>query len=144
MDENVKNTPGKVIRTIGDFLCENFINDVTEEIIVSKRLKDYKFKINAMSGDQFADYQKVATKLGRHGKVEFDGKKFNELLILNHCVEPCFRDVVLIEKAGCKTPEQLMNKVLLAGEINSIVERISTLSGFDSSLDELVEDAKNS
>lgn len=130
-----------------DFLVSNPIDNLTEEVIVSDRFTDcdkiMKFKIKAVSPDEFSELQKQCTKVGKKGKVNFDSKMFNDQLIINYTVEPNFKDADAIKKAGCMTPEQLLNKVLLAGEVATLVEEISTLSGFDKDLETLREDAKN-
>lgn len=130
-----------------DFLVSNPTENLTEEIIVSDRFKDgeeiLKFKIKAVSPEDFSDLQKQCTKVGKKGKVNFDSKMFNEQLVINYTVDPNFRDAESIKKAGCMTPEQLLNKVLLAGEVATLVEEISALSGFDRDLESLREEAKN-
>ncbi|MDU2591713.1 MAG: hypothetical protein E7C86_03750 [Paeniclostridium sordellii] len=130
-----------------DFLVSNPIENLTEDIIISDRFKVreeiLKFKIKAVSPDEFSELQKQCTKVGKKGKVNFDSKMFNEQLVINYTVDPNFRDAESIKKAGCMTPEQFLNKVLLAGEVATLVEEISTLSGFDKDLDSLREDAKN-
>jgi hypothetical protein len=130
-----------------DFLVSNPTENLTEEIIVSDRFKDgkeiLKFKIKAVSPDEFSDLQKQCTKVGKKGKVNFDSKMFNEQLVINYTVDPNFRNAETIKKAGCMTPEQFLNKVLLAGEVATLVEEISSLSGFDKDLESLREEAKN-
>lgn len=130
-----------------DFLVSNPIENLTEDIIISDRFKVgeeiLKFKIKAVSPDEFSELQKQCTKVGKKGKVNFDSKMFNDQLVINYTVEPNFRDAEAIKRAGCMTPEQFLNKVLLAGEVAALVEEISTLSGFDKDLDSLREDAKN-
>ena len=127
-----------------DFLVENPVDDVTEQVVVSQRLAKFPFTIKAMSGPDFSTYQKRATKYSKNKKVEFDTKMFNEQVVLNHTVEPNFRDAEAIKKAGCLTPEQFLYKSLLAGEIAELAQRISALSGFDEDIDAGVEEAKNS
>jgi len=131
-----------------DFLLANPVNTIEEEVVVSKRLKDadgnlLKFKIKPMLNEEYLEYQNQCTVPKKGGKIEFNTKKFNQLLILNHTVEPNFRNAELIEQAGVRTPEQLLNKVLLAGEIQVLSEQIRNISGFEDSLDDLVEEAKN-
>lgn len=126
------------------FLVENPVDNLTEEVIVSPRLAKFPFKIKGMTGPEFSEYQKLATKIARHKKVEFDSKVFNELVVVNHTVEPNFKDADSIKKAGCQTPEQFMYKSLLAGEISELAQRISALSGFDNDMEDTVEEAKNS
>ncbi|MDU7067850.1 MAG: phage portal protein [Clostridium perfringens] len=130
-----------------DFLINNTIENLTEEVVISDRFKVdgeiLKFKIKAVTPDEFSDLQKQCTKIGKKGKMNFDSKMFNEQLIVNYTVEPNFKDAESIKRAGCITPEQLLNKTLLAGEVATLVEQISTLSGFDKDLEELREEAKN-
>ena len=127
-----------------DFLIENPVDNLTDEVVVSQRLAKFPFKISGMTGPQFSEYQKLSTKIGRHKKVEFDNKKFNEMVVLNHTIEPNFRDAESIKKANCQSPEQFLYKSLLAGEIAELAQQISGLSGFDKDMEETVEEAKNS
>lgn len=130
-----------------DFLLSNNIDNLTEEVIVSDRFKVegeiLKFKIKAVTPEQFSDLQKQCTKVAKKGKVSFDSKVFNEQLIINYTLEPNFKDAESIQKGGCVSPEQLLNRVLLAGEVITLSEEISRLSGFDKDLDEIRDEAKN-
>jgi hypothetical protein len=126
------------------FLIDNPVDNLTDEVIVSARLAKFPFKIKGMTGPEFSEYQKLSTKISRHKKVEFDSKIFNELVVLNHTLEPNFRDAESIKKAGCQTPEQFLYKSLLAGEINELAQQITALSGFDKDIEDTVEEAKNS
>lgn len=130
--------------TLQNFLLENQINDVTSQILVSPRLRGNPFTIRAMTGKEFNEYQQAATKIHKGQRVDFNSALFREKVIINHTVEPNFKDADFIKKAGCVTPEQLLNKVLLAGEIAELSNQISILSGFDTDMDEMVEEAKNS
>lgn len=127
-----------------DFLLENPINDLTEQVTLSARLKDHPFTIRAMTGEEFSDYQRQASRIIKGKNVEFDSRRFQEAVILNHTLEPDFKNAELLKKAGCMTPAQFMYKVLLAGEIAELVQKISALSGFDQSMDDMVAEAKNS
>jgi hypothetical protein len=105
-----------------------------------------KFKIKAMTNDEFEEIRKAAasisTKKGKRS-ISFDTKRFNELVVINNTIDPNFKDAESIKKLGCITPEQYLNKVLLAGEIVELSQQIQTLSGFELEIDELVEEAKN-
>ncbi len=127
-----------------EFLAETPVDNITEEIVVSARLAQFKFKIRAMTGPEFSEYQKQATRIEGNKKVKFDSKLFNELTVINHTMDPNFRDAEAIKKAGCTTPEQFLYRSLLAGEIAELSQQISKLSGFDKELQEVVEEAKNS
>lgn len=126
------------------FLMDNPVDNITAEVKVSDRLNTFPFKIRGMSGKEFADYQKLSTTIGKHNKVNFDSKLFNEQVIINHTVEPNFKDAEMLKKAGCVSPEQFLYKFLLAGEIAELSKQISSLSGFDRDLEDTVDEAKNS
>lgn len=135
-----------------EFLLEN-ADIITKEVEVpvSPRFKDedgnlLKFKIKPMSGDDFGRYQKQCTSItinNRKKETKFDSAKFNIMSIVNHCVDPCFKDADLLKGLGVQTPEQAVSKVLLAGEIVELGSQINTISGFDTDINEEIEKAKN-
>ena len=130
--------------TLLEFLMENPVDNLTADVIVSARLAKFPFKIKAMTGPEFTEYQKAATRISKNGKkVDFNSKVFNEMVVLNHTIEPNFRDAESLRKAGFTSPEQFMYKCLLAGEIAELSQQISSLSGFDKDLESNVEEAKN-
>lgn len=135
-----------------DFLIEN--SDVITkevEVPVSSRFKDkdgnlLKFKIKPMSGDEFGKYQKQCTVINFNNKkreTHFDSGKFNMMCIVNHCVDPNFKEADFLKSLSVQTPEQAVSKVLLAGEIVELGGQISSISGFDTDINEEVEKAKN-
>lgn len=131
--------------SVKDFLLGNPVENIESTVIVSERLREYPFTIKPITNEEYQAYTKKATKIITKGKnkgAEFDSKQFNMDVVLNHTVEPNFRDADFISKAGVQNPEQLINKFLLAGEVQELSNSISTLSGFDS-LEEKVDDAKN-
>jgi len=134
------------VLSLTQFLLDNPVNNEREEVYVSQRFKDagYTFTISPMSGEQFSAYQKEATAVGRHKKVNFDSKLFNERVVINHTLNPNFKDAETVKQSGCVSPEAFMYKVLKAGEIIELSNKISVLSGFDSDLDDQVEEVKNS
>lgn len=131
-----------------DFLLANPVDNITKEVVVSERLKDengelFKFKIRPMQHEQYLSYQEQCTIPKKGGKIDFNTRKFNQLLILNHTEYPNFRNAEFLQQAGCRTPEQAINKFLLAGELSTLAEQIRQVSGFNDSLDDLVDDVKN-
>lgn len=128
------------------FLMDNPITDMVTEVIVSERLKDFPFKIKCITSEQLDEYQKKCIKnINNAKKRQFDMKTFNELIVINHCVEPNFRDAEWLQECGCPTqPAVLVNKFLGAGEITTLSEQIQKLSGFgDVEQEETVEEVKN-
>lgn len=134
--------------SLAQFLMETSTEDLTD--VVKMRLKRNareivgEFKITAIDSKQWARYQEQTTKIKKGNKHEFDQVKFNELVVLNHTVEPDFKNAEKIKQAGCTTPEQYLNKKLLIGEIVELSRNIVELSGFSNDLDELKEEIKNS
>lgn len=135
-----------------DFLLENAdVIDKEVEVAISPRFKDkdgnlLKFKIKPMNGEEFGKYQKQSTTLNVMGKkkeTSFDSAKFNNLCIINHCVDPNFKEADFLKSLGVQTPEQAVSKVLLAGEIVELGNQISRISGFDVDINEEIEKAKN-
>lgn len=127
-----------------DYLIDNVaVTEETEEITLPGRLQDKKFVIRPVSGKDFYKWKQECRTIKKK-TVTFDDARFNELLITKCCVDPNFNDEAAIAKAGCKTPADLINKVLLAGEITDLANAITAISGFDADPDELVEEAKNS
>lgn len=131
-----------------DFLNANPVDNLTEEVAVSPRFKDkdnnlLKFKVKAMTNAEFDEIRKAATTVKKGRKIEFDAHKFNLQMVVNHTVEPNFKQVDSIKKLGCSTPEEYVQRVLLAGEVSTLATKIQELSGFDVSMEELVEEAKN-
>lgn len=135
-----------------NFLTENPVDDVTEEVAISPRFKDkngkiLKFEINAMRGGENDNYNRMAFVYKGKGKnktAEFDTGKYHEQVVINHTLNPCFKNADAIKKAGCETPEQFLRKSLLDGEVSTLADAIVTLSGFGIDMDEIRDEAKNS
>lgn len=131
------------------FLNANPVSGMTKEVVVSDRFKDekgniLKFTIRAISPSEFEEIRKRALIVKKGGKeFEFDTGKFNMDLIVNCTVDPNFKDAESIKALGCVSPDQYVNKVLLAGEVEELANQIREFSGFDKDLDELVDEAKN-
>jgi hypothetical protein len=134
--------------TLQEFLNNHPIDNLTEEVVVSSRFKDekgnmMKFKIKAMTSREFDEIRRSAMQIKKGRKVEFDAQKFNLQVVIHHTLVPDFKDAASIRKLGCHTPEEYVQKVLLAGELATLAQKIQELSGFDVEMDELVEEAKN-
>lgn len=127
---------------LSDFLAKRDTN-ITDEVAISATIP-FKFKIRALNSDEYTTTQKECAKISKKGRTEFDSKKFNEQIILTACVDPDFKNAEEVKAAGCITPAQYLNKVLLPGEQANLVQAISFLSGFDKDLEELKGEAKNS
>ncbi len=123
------------------FLTLPDVSEIEEEVSVSKRLG--KFKVKAMTSDEFGEYQKRSRgKVNKKG-VDFDSTKFNLLIVAGQTIQPNFNNAELLKKAGCATATELIKKKLLPGEIAELADKITELSGFETDRDEEIEEAKN-
>ncbi len=122
-------------QSLTDFLIGNPIVNITKDVVVSERLKDFKFKIRNLTGTE-------ADEVEKKNKGN-DGVYRNEAnYILAACIYPNFSDAELIKNAGCRTPIELIDKTLLPGEQDALYRAISEISGF-TGFKAQVEEAKN-
>jgi len=117
------------MESLEDFLIEAAQEDVTHKVVVSERLASHPFKIRPMTNEEYRAFSRQSY-VTRGGKREFDNIKFSETIVLNCVVEPEFKRADWLNKAGVATPEALIHKVLMPGEINRLGEEIAKISGF--------------
>lgn len=129
------------MKSLEEFLALPDVETIEEEVFVSKRLG--KFKVKAMTADEFSNYQKRARgKINKDG-IDFDATKFNMLLVAGQTIEPDFSNAELLKKANCSTAADFIKKKLLPGEISELGTKIQEISGFDTDLKEDIDEAKN-
>lgn len=98
------------------------------------------FKIKAIDGEKYADIQRMSIDYDNMGKIkDIDNFKLQVLTIIEGVVDPNFKDKQLLDHYNCATPEDLVKKLLLAGEIVDLANEIAVLSGFETE----PEDVKN-
>lgn len=132
------------MNALQQFLTENSVDNLVEEFILGGRLKDFTFKIRALTGTQYNDFQVLCVENPNSPKKRrFNTKKFNELIVVNCVIEPNFKDAEWIAQLGVPDSASAMYKTLLAGEIAEIAERVLKLSGFDRDIEEEIEEVKN-
>ena len=136
------------MKSLQDFLNENNVEGLTKEVPISDRLRDengnlYKAKIKAMTSKEFGELRKSCTRINKKGKPEVDAEKLTNIIVIENTVVPNFKDAESIKKVGCLNAEQYINKVLLPGEITVLNDEILLLSGFNSNMDDLIEEVKN-
>ncbi|WP_250278889.1 phage tail assembly chaperone [[Clostridium] colinum] len=134
--------------SLQEILNLNIVDNITHYVEISNRLKDengnnIKFKIKPILFEDLNRLKKKATFIDKNGQVIIDEGKLNTLCIIEATLEPTFKDIKSMEKLNVNTPEQYLNKVLLAGEIDRLIKEILNISGFIESIDELVCDIKN-
>ena len=128
-------------KSLEDFLSLPDVNDLTEEVFISKRIG--KFVVKPLTADEHGAYMKRSKgKINKDG-TNFDSAKFNLLVVAGQTIKPDFSNAELLKKAACATPTEFISKKLLAGEIAEAAEQILKISGFDSTMEEDIEEAKN-
>lgn len=129
------------MKSLEDFLALPDVTDMEEEVFVSERLG--KFKVKPMTADEHSAYMKRSRgKMNKDG-IDFDSGKFNLLVVAGQTIEPNFNNAELLKKAKCTTGTELISRKLLAGEIAELANKICEVSGFDTDINEEVEEAKN-
>ena len=132
------------IMTLEDFLATHTVENLTEDIILNERLKDFKFTIGSMTRDELEKYQKLCIIRDKKGNViRQDSMKFSELVIVNHLLYPNFKSAEFLQKIGVNTPSQGISKVLKVGEITALSEKIMKFNGFDEDFEDIRTKAKN-
>lgn len=131
-----------------EILNLNIVDNINSYVEISNRLKDengenLKFKIRPILFEELNNLKKKATIFDNDKKAIIDECKLNMLCIIEATIEPNFKDIKSMEKIGVFTPEQYINKVLLAGEIDKLINEILKISGFLVDIQEMVADIKN-
>lgn len=67
----------------------------------------------------------------------------NNYLLHACCLEPNLRDEELLKTYGCKDPVDIVDKILLVGEITSIADTLVKKAGFDKENILVVDKIKN-
>ena len=135
---------GESVMTLEDFLATHTVENLTEDIVLNERLKDFKFTIGSMTKDELEKYQKLCVIRDKKGNVlKQDSMKFSELVIVNHLLYPNFKSAEFLQKLGVNTPAQGLSKVLKVGEITALSDRIMKFNGFDEDFEDIRTKAKN-
>ena len=100
--------------------------------------------VQALDTELLAEITENHTEYTKSGKV----KKSNDYkigldMVVNAVVEPDFRDDRLLKHYSAATPNDLVAKLFLAGEIGKIAEVVTELCGVEKTQTEIDEEVKN-
>lgn len=88
--------------------------------------------------------QKTTFNKKTHQKeTETDSDLYGNRLVIACCVEPNFKDAELQKKFGVLGAEALLDKLLNPGQFAELLSKVQEMNGFDSDINELVDEAKN-
>lgn len=130
--------------TLQEFLNKGkSVKGITKQIVVGDRFKDENgkdmaFTIKTLTAEQLDKYRDEARNNER-----FNANRFNSRVVLEGCKYPNFKDTASINERNCHTPEDYIADVLLPGEVDIISLEIQKLCGYNVSVNELIEEAKN-
>ena len=96
------------------------------KMFVTKVGEVLEFEIEAINAEKATEIQQKAIKIENGNVSDIDVYKTKVLTIMEGC--PMFKDKALREHFNCPTPKELINKLLLKGEVEDLVDAINNLS----------------
>ncbi|WP_099205654.1 phage tail assembly chaperone [Scatolibacter rhodanostii] len=132
------------------FLRENVEAVEPVKVAVSKRMKDENgapvpWVIGCISSNEDSILRKECTKTVKKGKkqsAEFDYPAYQTKLAVKCIQFPDLADAVLQDSYGVMCAEDLLNAMLLPGEMSDLAQAVTDINGF-ASFEEEVDEAKN-
>lgn len=125
----------------------------TTKYVASKRFankgKPVEWEIKPIDSDLDERLRKECTKkvpiVGKRGQYnqETDTDKYIGKMCVACTVYPNLNDAELQDSYGVKDAEALLKKMLLPGEYTEYKAKVMEVNGYDMSMEELVEEAKN-
>lgn len=100
---------------------------------------DVIFTCRAIAPDKMEEIQENAMRIV-NGEPDLDVTEMQIFTVIEGVKDPNLKDKELREKFNALTPKELVNKLLLPGEISRLYRIISDLSGFG---DKAVTEVKN-
>ena len=137
------------------FLKENKKEKGIAEYAATKSLCDekgepLKWKIRSVPTKEYEDIREACTRevqvTGKPGvyRQKFESSKFLARLICASVVEPDLYDKDLQDSYGVMTPEELIQQMVDdAGEYSEFANFVQDYNGFDETMQEKVDEAKN-
>ena len=133
------------MNALQQFLLEYDVSNLKKTIDIGGRMKGHALTIRVITGEQYTSYQQQCIENPNSAKKRrFNTKRFNELIVVNSLVDPNLKDPEMLKAAKVSRPEEILYRCFLAGEINTIAEQVLILSGFDTDVEEGMEEVKNS
>ena len=136
------------------FMAGNAVKDETVKYVASKRFVDSKKKpveweLKSISSDLDEALRKDCTKKvpipGKRGQYnqETDTDKYIGKLCVACTVYPDLNNAELQDSYGVKGAEALIKTMLKPGEYTEYKAKVMEVNGYDMSMEELVDEAKN-
>ena len=110
------------------------------KMFVKKIGEELEFEIEAINAEKATEIQQKAIKIENGNVSDIDVYKTKVLTIMEGC--QMFKDKALREHFKCPTPKELINKLLLKGEVDDLVDAINNLSDLKK-IEEAEDEIKN-
>lgn len=133
------------------FMKQNALNKENEIVVISDRFKNKDgsnagWTIRPLGSEEHNKLRSECLSIegkGRKAIQKFDQQKYITKLVVSGVVEPDLHSKELQDSYGVMGAESLVNKMLYAGELDSLVGSIQEISGIGKDFSDLVEEAKN-
>ena len=135
------------------FMAGNALKGDTVKFVASKRFvvkgKPVQWEIKAIDSDTDEAIRKECTKrvpiAGKRGQYnnETDTDKYIGKMCVACTVYPNLNDAELQDSYGVKGADALLKKMLLPGEYTEYKAKVMEVNGYDMSMEELLDEAKN-
>jgi hypothetical protein len=135
------------------FMAGNAKDNENVKYVASKRFvkngEPVEWEIKAIDSDLDEAIRKECTKkVPIHGKrgqynQETDTDKYIGKMCVACTVFPNLNDAELQDSYGVKSADALLKKMLKPGEYTELKAKIMEINGYDMSMDDLVDEAKN-
>lgn len=118
-------------------------DDLQESILISERFcqeeseEPSEFVIRGVSEAENAELKEASRRPAADGTIRFDQKAYCDRLIIAATVYPNFKNLELQRSWGALNAEELLGKMLLAGEYAKLLAAVKRLSGFDETIGSL-------
>lgn len=134
------------------FMAGNAVESETVKYVASKRFvvkgQPVEWEIQPINSDLDEAIRKECTKrvpTGKRGQFtqETDTDKYIGKMCVACTVYPNLNDAELQDSYGVKDGLTLLKKMLLPGEYTEYKSKVMEVNGYDMSMEELVDEAKN-
>ena len=137
--------------TLSAFLKKNAVKEENLKIVVSKRFeedgKPVEWEIRSLSTTEESKIKKECTRKVKVGKgvyrPETDYDEYLAKLAATCTVYPDLKNADLQDSYGVMGADKVLKEMLKPGEYAEYINKIQEFNGFDLSMDDLVEEAKN-
>ena len=135
------------------FMAGNADKNETVKYVASKRFVDkgkpVEWELKAIDSDLDEAIRKECTKRvpipGKRGQYnqETDTDKYIGKMCVASIVYPNLNNAELQDSYGVKSADALLKKMLKPGEYTELKAKVMEVNGYDMSMEELVDEAKN-